>query len=368
MDKFLETAIINLALQRDPSFITRVFHDLKKNAGKFPSLMENEEIAKNENVIAIKNVNPKIIDYHLHGIPALKQVIFNITKVMDWVCFPYASVMLSLYRGYFPKLYSPNSLYTFLMNETESAIFNRMKDARFDEISLLKTESTLNQLQEAVESLWGLKIPRLQFKFGPISPQDFLVSISTFDDMVIIHPLAYQTHYWPSIVVQKITRLLIQKHYPKMNERTKDHLSILTSLATFGKPVEIPGYCYNIMKNHPVDHAQYQMSLIVKDLRLYGDFDHKLLHFFPRGSMDDLYSIDMISSLILFLIDENQVDERDLFARVTASNAGFRQFNDNFMLFKKAIPRLEKLGVLEENADNGIINIVSDSKISELRG
>jgi len=194
------------------------------------------------------------------------------------------------------------------------------------------------------------------------------VSASAYDDMIVIHPAAPFTRYWPGVAIFAIARLLLQKKFPKMSERFKYQLAILTVRATIGEALEVPGSCYDIISRHPVDHAQYQIELISKDLDHYGDFDYKLLHFFPTTSMDENYSLDMIAALILFLTDEN-LDQRDLFARVGASSAGYRAFDQNFVLFQKALELLEKQPesfIKRDEASNTVI-LLDDRIVKEKR-
>ncbi|HME53007.1 MAG TPA: hypothetical protein VKM55_12370 [Candidatus Lokiarchaeia archaeon] len=356
-DKLKDTAIINLALQRDPSLIVRVLHELSRSDEIFPSIMDRPDIGSNENVMAMKDITPKVIDYHIGGIVAIKDVIENIKASIPWACGPYATVMLSLFRGFYPKLYSPNALYDFLLSETERALLAGIDHSWIKEDKLVKAHRELVDLKEMVESAWNAKFSRISFKFGPITQNDFLASASAYDDMIIVHPVAPFTRYWPAIAIFAIARLLLQKEFPKMSERFKNQLAILTVRATIGEALEAPGTCHDILDRHPVDHAQYQIELISKDLHEYGDFDYKLLHFFPTTSMDENYSLDMIAALILFLIDEN-LDQRDLFARIGASSAGYRAFDQNFMLFQKALENLERLPdsfVKRDEASNTVI-------------
>lgn len=361
IDKLLDTAIINLALQRDPSLIVRVLHELSRSDEIFPSIMEKPEIGSNENVVAMKDITPKVIDYHLEGIVAIKDVIEKIKTTIPWACVPYANVMLSLFRGFFPKLYSPNALYDFLLTETERALISNIDHSWFEEDNLVKPHRVLVDLKEAVESAWNMNFSRISFKFGPIAQNDFLVSASAYDDLIIVHPVAPFTQYWPGVAVFAITRLLLQKKFPKMSERFKSQLAILSVRALIGEALEIPGSCHEILTRHPVDHAQYQIELISKDLNQYGDFDYKLLHFFPTTSMEENYSLDMIASLVLFLTDEN-LDQRDLFARIGASSAGYRAFDQNFMLFQKALEHLEKepLKLLKRDENSNTIILLDE--------
>ncbi len=354
-NKFHDTATIMVALQRDPSFIVRVVHELANSPEMFPSLMGAENIRSNENVIASKNVSPRVVDYQLFGVSSIKETVQKINLTLPWVAFPYTNVMLSLYRGFFPKLYSPNSLFTYLASLTD-ADFLAVAEKGLPEVDeLLSRGATFPDLIESVESIWNLKFPRIQFKFGPVSPQDLLVSASAYDDLIIMHPMAPFSSFWPGILVYKLTRLLLQKHYPQMGDRFKEQLSILTVRATLGKALDLPGTCHDVMRNHPVDHAQYQVELISRDLRNYDDFDHRLLHFFPSRSLDDNYTTDMIVSLLLFLIEEGQFDERDLFARISASAAGYKKSMENFLLFQDALPQLERMGIIKKDESAGVI-------------
>ncbi|MFX0098219.1 MAG: hypothetical protein ACFFCS_01470 [Candidatus Hodarchaeota archaeon] len=353
-----ETTIINLALQRDPSLITRVLHELKNSTKMFPSLMEFKEINSNENVVAVKNISPKILDYHLHGLIAIKNVIKSIKSVIPWAYFYYTNVMLSLYRGFFPKIFSPNAFYLYLMSSTESELFKSINSPGFQESVFEKQVLMINDFKEMVTGIWELKFYECNVKFGPVGPQDFLVSASYFDNSIIIHPIAPFSQFWPSIFIYKLAKLLLHQHYPKMSERFKEQLSLLTIRATIGEALQVPGMYYDTLNEHPVDHAQYQVTKISRDLKDYGDFNHKFLHLFEPRSFEDNYSLDMISSLIVFLIEENQVDELDLFARISASNAGYKSFNDNFMLFQNALKKLEKLEFLKIDEINNKICLI----------
>src|SRR5271157_6497531 len=90
-----------------------------------------------------------------------------------------------------------------------------------------------------VESAWNAKFSRISFKFGPITQNDFLASASAYDDMIIVHPVAPFTRYWPAIAIFAIARLLLQKEFPKMSERFKNQLAILTVRATIGEALDV---------------------------------------------------------------------------------------------------------------------------------
>lgn len=323
-------------------------------------------IAQNESVISSFGIEPRVIDYHLHGTTAIHAVIDQITPVLPWISFYYSNIMLSLYRGLLPKLFSPNALYTFLFSQTENILLSIASAEQNDEEKLLDALSQVKLLKEAVEDMWGLKFEKLKVRIGPIPPQDLLVSISGYDDMIVIHPSAPFSHYWPGIVVYKMARLLLMKHYPKMRERFKDQLALMTVHAAIGEALPVPGAFFKEFSSHPVDHSQYQISLITKDLKLCNDFDYKLLHFLPNLGIDESYSLDMISSLVLFLVEEEKIDDRDLFARISACNVGFKSFRDDFLIYQRAIPRLEKLGILRQDVSENKIIILKDDNSSVL--
>jgi len=341
-------------------------HELSRSLENFPSIMSCKDIASNENVLAVNGVAPKIIDYHVGSLAAIKVVVDDIRVSMPWACLPYADVMLSLFRGFFPKLFSPNALYSFLEANTERSLLAGNPSSWFTEDRLAGAHRTLVDLKEAVESMWGVKFPKLTFKFGPVIQQDFLASASAYDDMIVVHPSAPFSQYWPGIGVFTMTRLLLQKQFPKISERFKDQLAILSVRAVIGDALQSPGACFDILSHHPVDHAQYQIERISKDLNLCGDFDYKLLHMFPESSFEENYNLDMIAALVMFLIDDN-LDERDLFARVSASSAGYRQFDLNFMLFQKALVYLEKIGFLKHDGENNSIIVEGDAEFKKRR-
>ncbi|MEX2682367.1 MAG: hypothetical protein Q6373_012270 [Candidatus Sigynarchaeota archaeon] len=364
--KLAGTARIALAMQREPSLLVRVMHELSRSEEAFPDLLSCEDIHSNESVISIRDVKPKVLDYHLHALPAVKTVLDEIKGVLPWACLPCASTMLTLSRGFFPKLYMPNPLYAFLAMSTERALHASINTSRRVEDLVVRAITMLQDVQEAVESLWRVRFSKISIKFGPVATPDLLASISAYDDMVVFHPFAPLAHCWPGIAATALSRLLLQKHYPKLDERVKDQLSILTSLATFGLPLLLPGYCYGILSRHPVDHAQYQVESIAKDLALCGEFDRRLLHFFPAASMNDNYSIDMIGSIITLIIDDN-VDERDLFARISASSAGYRPFDLSFTLFQNALAFLEKEKIIKRDEEHDQVIVIDEMVEASLR-
>ncbi len=358
--KLVGTARIALAMQREPSLLVRVMHELSRSEEAFPDLLDCGDIGSNESVVSIRDVQPKVLDYHLHGLPAVKAVIDEIKGVLPWACLPFTSTMLTLSRGFFPKLYMPNALYAYLATSTERAIHASAQATRPIGDVIARALPMLQDMKEAVESLWRLKFPKIAFKFGPVATPDLLASVSAYDDMVVFHPVAPLAHCWPGIAVTAMSRLLLQKHQPKLDERVKDQLSLLTNLAALGGTLLLPGTCYDVLSRHPVDHAQYQVESIAKDLALCGDFDRRLLHFFPPASMNENYSIDMIGSIITFIIDDN-VDERELFARISASNVGYRTFDLNFMLFQKALAALERGKFVKREEGNNQVIVIEDS-------
>nr|MDO8086370.1 hypothetical protein [Candidatus Sigynarchaeum springense] len=364
--KLAGTARIALAMQREPALLVRVMHELNKSEDAFPDLLSCVDIRSNESVISIRDVQPKVLDYHIHAFPAIKAVIDEIKGVLPWACLPYASTMLTLSRGFFPKLYMPNALHSYLVTSTERALHAIVHALhRVDDV-IARALALLQDLREAVESLWRIKFPKISIKFGPVVMPDLLASVSTYDDMVVFHPLAPLAHCWPEIATAALSRLLLQKHYPKLDERVKDQLSILTSLATFGRPLLLPGSCYDILSRHPVDHAQHQVDSIAKDLALYGEFDHRLLHFFPPASTGENYSVDMIGSIITFIIDDD-VDERELFARISASNVGYRPFDLSFILFQNALTVLEKGKIIKRDEKNNQVIVIDEIVDAGLR-
>ncbi len=367
VSKLVGTARIALAMQRDPSLLVRVMHELGRSDEAFPDLLACGDIGSNDSVISIRDVQPKVLDYHLHGLPAIKVVINEIKDVLPWACLPYASTMLTLSRGFFPKLYLPNALHAFLAASTERALHASTQAFLPVDDIVARALPMLKDMQEAVESMWRIKFPKITFKFGPVVAPDLVASISAYDDMVVFHPIAPLAHCWPGIAVTAMARLLLQKHHPKLDERSKDQLSLLTNLAALGEPLLLPGACYGVLSRHPVDHAQYQVESIAKDLGLCGEFDRRLLHFFPPASLDENYSIDMIGSIIAFIIDDN-VDERELFARVSASNAGYRPFDLNFILFQKSLEMLERAKFIKRDEENNQVIVIDETIADKVKG
>jgi hypothetical protein len=96
-------------------------------------------------------------------------------------------------------------------------------------------------------------------------------------------------------------------------------------------------------------------TLIAKDMAECGKFNHKLLNFFLAHGVDEDYGLDMVAVSVLFLVDETQVDEREQFARVSASNTGYKQFSANYVHFQKVLPRLEKIGFLKKEEGSNLI-------------
>ncbi|MHA1997849.1 MAG: hypothetical protein ACTSU9_06995 [Promethearchaeota archaeon] len=357
--KIRDTGILTLAIQRDPSFILKVLHELSRSEDSYPDLMSIGDISRNECVVSSMDIDPRVIDYHLHGPAAIRAVIDEVKPVIPWIGFYYSNVMLSLYRGFFPKLFSPNTLYTFMSTRTEKYLLSFIDSGAAGLEGIMDAMSRVTLLKEAVEDMWRLQFGELKIRVGPIPPQDLLATISAYDDMIVLHPSAPLSPYWPGIVVYKLARLLLMKHYPRMRERFKDQLALLTVLATVGEALPVPGAFYTELSRHPIDHAQYQITLISKDLKLCNDFDYKLIHFLPNQGMDESFSVDMISSLIIFIVEEEEIYYRDLFARISASNVGFKSFRDDFLFYQKVIPRLEKLGVLKrgEEANKIILSL-----------
>ncbi|MHA1890724.1 MAG: hypothetical protein ACTSYS_07020 [Promethearchaeota archaeon] len=353
-----DTAILTLSTQRDITVMFQVVHELVKSNNLFPDLFSVPAIQSSESVKSMINVAPRVINYHLYGLPAISTIVNKINNVMDWAIYYYANVMLSLYRGFFPKLYAPNVFYNWFMTETESSLLKCSEDKMLDESTFFKKLDIMEDLKESIESIWNLKFKKLSFRVGPVAPQDLLITNSNNDNMVIIHPTAPFSHYWPGILVYKLTRLLLDKSFPKINDRFRDFLSILTVRALIGDALKIPGTFFEILDKHPVDHAQYQISLISRDLNLYGGFNQKLIHFFPRMNTNDAYNLDMIKSIIPFVIDDDVLDKRELFARITASNAGYKNFQDKFLLFEKALEHHEKIGIFKLNEDSYLINLL----------
>ncbi|MBD3186045.1 hypothetical protein GF325_04375 [Candidatus Bathyarchaeota archaeon] len=344
------TALLNIAMQRNPSFMLHLLHALANANDLFPDVMMMDGIAGNEALLGAKAIHPRIVTYQYLGIPAIKNVMESLAGIMPWAIFPYSNVMLSLYRGFFPKLFSPNAFYFFLSSRTESAVSELDTESFKSREDLIKKLSGIDEIRAAVEDAWNLQISNLKVRVGPIPPQDLLASVSRYDEMLVIHPSAPWSHFWPACVVEGLTKLMLMEHFPKLGARYRHQLSLLSSLAITGVASSMPGSYHRVLNRHPVDHAQYQLSLVAKDLKQCGNFDYKLLHVFPKHGVEEEYSMDMITSLIFFLVDQEQVDERDLFARVSASSAGYKQFSDSFILFKKAIPRLQEMGLVERDS------------------
>ncbi|MHA1370819.1 MAG: hypothetical protein ACTSRA_14045 [Promethearchaeota archaeon] len=353
-DKLYNTILLGMAIQRDPSFVFRVFHEIKrisKTSDKFiefPDVISNSDISKTENYIAVLNLNPRVIDYHQYALLSIDQVSLYLKTVMQWVIFPYSCVMLSLIRGFLPKLFSPNPLATYLVSLTETELVKIKNENKLNQKTFDRRLEMLRDLKRAMEDLWGLKFKEIKIRIGPVAARDFLVSMSGYDNMIVINPMSVFSYYWPLVALYKMAKLLLHQHYPQMHERFKEQLGLLTVLALTGKSIHAPGMYYTELSRHPVDHAQYQIELISRDLKQYNDFNHKLLHFFPPQNLENNYSLDVISALAIFLIDDEVIDERDLFARISASNAGYKSFSDSYFLFQKAIARLESLGILKK--------------------
>ncbi|MBN2152691.1 MAG: hypothetical protein JW839_14665 [Candidatus Lokiarchaeota archaeon] len=357
--KLAGTAKIALAMQREPPLLVRVMHELSRSEDAFPDLLACADIASNESVVSIRDVQPKVLDYHLHGFQAVRVTVDEIKGVLPWACLPYTSAMITLSRGFFPKLYMPNALYAYLAASTERALRSSAQAPLLAEDAIARALPRLQDMREAVESLWRLKFPRIAFKFGPVAMPDLLASVSAYDDMIVFHPVAPLSHCWPGVAVAAMSRLLLQKHQPRLDERVKDQLSLLTCLAALGAPLLLPGTCHDVLSRHPVDHAQYQVESIAKDLALCGTFDNRLLHFFPAASMNENYSVDMVRSIITLII-EDDIDERELFARVSASNVGYRPFDLNFILFQKALAALERSKLVKREEPNNQVIVVGD--------
>lgn len=392
--KLASTARVALAMQRDPSLLARVTHELANADEWYPDLLARESISASDSVIATRDVNPRVVEYHLHGFQAIKAVIGEIKDVMPWACLPFSSIMLTLSRGFFPKLYSPNALYMFLSATTERALHDGLhatvrseKDGGAGDVESIddgardageasdasdasdaRTLDVIMQLERitaAVESALHVELPGIKIRFGPVVAPDLLASVSAYDDMVVIHPVAPASHCWPGIAATAIARLLLQKRQPKLDERLKDQLALLTNTAITGEPLLLPGANHDVLSRLPASEARDRVDAIASDLasRVVVDREpvhHSLLDIFPPASLGDNYSTDMIGSIITFIIDDN-VDERELFARVAASNVGYRPFDFNYTLFQKAITMLEHAGFMKRSGDDGKVLVIDST-------
>lgn len=364
MDSFDErlaaTTIVGLAMHRAPDILPRILKALRTSPESFPMILADDAIAKDESVGAIKSIHPDIRHVHAVGPMAITRVASAIRPTMPWLEIPYSSVMLSLRRGFFPKLFSVNPLYLFLLGLTERELLGLQGDAGgFSRVDFNKKTAYLDDLIESIESIWNLKFKEIKVRFGPTAPRDLLVTVSPFDSMVVIHPTAPLTMYWPGLFIWKATWLLLYQTFSKITARFKEQLSLLTVRALIGSSIPVAGTYHDFLSRHPVDHAQYQVEKVARELREFGDFNHEPLRVFPPSGLDDAYSEDMIHSLLTFLLDPSmeEIDERDLFARASSSSAGYKPFSDNFLLFKHVLPVLEKAGILEQVPGSNVLRL-----------
>lgn len=355
-------ATVSLALQRDPSFATRVLHELRSSPDLAPDLLAVPAVHDDENVRAVMQVSPVVIDRHVHGVGAIVDALAILAPVMPWASVHVSNVMLSLLRGFFPRVSSPNALYLQVLGAVERGLVRRVHGDPAGLLPPAKEVARLAEYAAMVEDMWRLRFPRLAVKIGPVAPQDLLVTVSPYDDMVVVHPSAFTSPYWPSILVHALALLLLHDHHPRMHPRFKEQLAILTCRAAIGEALLAPGKCASVMGSHPVDHAQYQVSRIARDLDQYGDFDHKLLHMFPDQGIDENYSDDMIAALVLFLLDEHAIDERDLFARVSASSAGYKSFANTYLSFVAVLGTMEKWGLLRREGTMLVVPGMEDAR------
>ncbi len=357
-----ETAILFLATYRNPKLFPTILFRLLEADDPYPEILEiDNELSHNRTIKAVRALPEIVLRKHAIGMAAIDSIAQVLKSTMSFAYSFFINAFSSLWRGKWPEIFSPNPLFLAFKMYLEKEIMI------YDQDTLIKTAleriNEVGDLKKRVENLLNLPIDDLEIRLGPVAPGDFLITRINNKRLLIMHPAAPSTYLWPSVVIHELTGFCLYQNDVKVEKEIRDSLAILVEIASgFSSPKPGTFSCLAYQQLNQ-ESAQQLLSTILSKILMAGEKNQE----FPIAEkLEKVYLRELTSSIILFTFPETQgkIDERELYARVVASDAGYRIFYPEFIAYLESLKLLEQRGLIEKVGDS--LNFIGKWKEKEI--